>query len=207
MTSLERNKCVAAFDGDASGIGDPDFKNRWNVAVTVKNGDMSTKDPMTGLRWYNPLTKTYRATIQSTPSGCYNYAAKKNLDEDGTDDTRQTVIKKDADTFFTRNELQFVNNEYLKIVSTGEILTYTVSLDFASVSGTDTQNIARNGLLKKDEFIVITPKEELIILLNSLKPEDMNNDTLKNLIERYKNDRDALEVLEKKFGVSIIDRN
>ena len=80
-------------------------------------------------------------------------------------------------------------------------------MDFASVSGTDTQNIARNGLLKKDEFIVITPKEELIILLNSLKPEDMNNDTLKNLIERYKNDRDALEVLEKKFGVSIIDRN
>ena len=129
------------------------------------------------------------------------------MDEDGTDDTRQTVIKKDADTFFTRNELQFVNNEYLKIVSTGEILTYTVSLDFASVSGTDTQNIARNGLLKKDEFIVITPKEELIILLNSLKPEDMNNDSLKNLIERYKNDRDALEVLEKKFGVSIIDRN
>jgi streptogramin lyase len=57
---------------------------------------------------------------------------------------------------------------------------------------------------KEEEVVIVDILEELKVFLESLSQKDINNDTLQSLILKYQNSREALLLLEKKFGVSIV---
>jgi sugar lactone lactonase YvrE len=57
---------------------------------------------------------------------------------------------------------------------------------------------------QEEEQEVVDIEEELKVFLESLPQEEINNDTLQSLILKYQNSREALLLLEKKFGVSIV---
>tara|TARA_B100000035_G_scaffold202343_1_gene173077 strand:- start:20 stop:955 length:936 start_codon:yes stop_codon:yes gene_type:complete len=61
--------------------------------------------------------------------------------------------------------------------------------------------------LIKKKVNTISSKNEVLVTIQTLNPEDKNSTTLQSLILRYQNDRDALMEIEKAFGVSIVDHH
>jgi DNA-binding beta-propeller fold protein YncE len=149
----------------------------------------------------------------------------------GTVSTFATGITNPRTLAFDKNGNLYTsifNDKLFRISSTGVVQELTItgaaldrSLGVAFdhkgnlfVSNYDDNNIIRVALgvpseilgfpKEEEEVVIVDILEELKVFLESLSQKDINNDTLQSLILKYQNSREALLLLEKKFGVSIV---